>query len=269
MNIKIKLFYPLKLISFLFLISCVTNNETKTPIKIAISKSCNSGHYSNYSLWLNKIDSTLDIVNLYKISMDSAIDQLQTCDGLILSGGPDVSPMWYGKEVDNNRLGDVDTRRDTLEFECIKTALKLNMPILGICRGLQIFNTSQGGTLFLDIPSDYDTLVKHRCKEKENCFHNITIDTLSMLYSITETNNGIVNSNHHQGIDRLAEYLKAVAWANDGLIEAIEWKDTTKRAFFIAVQWHPERMDTSSVLSLPLARQFLDAADKYQSENNK
>lgn len=256
------LFALLTIFSLVF--TACLQEEEHVPLRIAVSKSGPGDHYAQYARWLKVHDSTLVIFNLYELQIDSALQLLSTCDGLLLSGGPDIHPQWYGQEADSSRLGSVDLRRDTLEMAAIEKAIELAIPVLGICRGEQIINISQGGSLYQDIPTDTDSKLFHRCKERENCYHQVMIDSSSKLFQTTGAGMGFVNTNHHQAIDRLADNLRATAHAEDGLIEAIEWKNPEGKSLFMGVQWHPERMDHSNPLALPVGLYFLKAAESRQ-----
>lgn len=247
--------------------SCLQKPEHQQ-LQIAISKAGPGNHYANYPSWLKIVDTTLVVHNLYPLETDSALQLLKQCDGLLLSGGPDIFPGQYGKEQDTVKAENIDHRRDTLELLLIDRALAMGMPILGICRGLQILNVSQGGSLIVDIPGDFQGNIIHRCADKNNCYHKISIDTNSLLYITSKTQMGFVNTNHHQGIDKLAENLKATAWADDGLIESVEWKSQPNQ-FVMAVQWHPERLDPGNPLSLPVALIFIKYAEQFHTLQGK
>ncbi len=244
-----------------------TGNKRSAPLKIAISK-----QYPNYSKWLKSINPDVEFYNLYGMGLNRALYTLDRCDGLLLSGGPDVEPAVYGKAGDSSRC-EIDFKRDSLEFLIIKKAREKKMPILGICRGEQILNVALGGTLIVDIPEDYGTTVKHKCEDKDTCFHAVSILKNSLLYRICGVTKGIVNTNHHQAIDKLAPGLRISAKSPDGIPEAIEWdtKDGNPppgEPYMIAVQWHPERMDDDSPLSKPIGRYFLDKAREYAEKKN-
>jgi len=174
-NILLLLLIPLFILS-----SC--NGEKKAEnIIIGISKGAPEQYYGNYSKWLKTADSTIICIDLYHMSLDSALLRLEGCSGLLISGGPDVHPGRYDAAEDTVKCGSIDYYRDSLEFALIKKAKSLQMPILGICRGLQIFNVYHGGSLYADIPTDLDTLVKHRCPDTYNCFHEVRIMQGSLL----------------------------------------------------------------------------------------
>jgi len=256
-------------LAIVLIFSACLQEEEHIPLRIAISKSGPGDHYAQYARWLKVHDSTLEVINLYALQLDSAIEVLSICDGLLLSGGPDIHPQWYGQEADTSRMGSVDLRRDTLEMAAIERALELEIPVLGICRGAQIMNVSQGGSLYQDIPTDTDSKLFHRCKDRKNCYHQVMIDSNSMLFKTTGVGMGFVNTNHHQAVDRLADNLKATAHAEDGLIEAIEWKNPEGKSLFMGVQWHPERMDHSNPLALPVGMYFLKAAESRQKTTSE
>jgi putative glutamine amidotransferase len=205
-------------------------------------------------------------VSLYGLSIDSALKALDECDGLLVTGGEDVYPDHYGKISDTTKCGTFDRYRDSLELALIRQALKSKMPVFGVCRGLQILNIALDGTLIIDIPADYDTIVIHRQEDWENCYHQVSVDTASVLFSISRARSAIVNSNHHQGIDKLGNELLITSYAMDSLPESIEWKNNEGKGFLMAVQWHPERMDTIHPLAKNLAVEFLRAAIEYQKK---
>ena len=262
-----QLSHKVGLILFLSLLTVSCTNTTKNTITIAISKG-NIKHYSRYHNWLKNTDSTINCKDMYHyLSIDSAVSELEECSALLLSGGADIYPGRYGKEKDSARCGSFDLKRDSLEIALIKKALSLNMPILGICRGMQILNVSQGGTLIIDIPTDYDTTVKHRLPNYTPIKHAITIDTLSLLYKTAKIARDTVVSNHHQGVEKLADCFKTTGITSDNLPEVIEWKKRNKKSFLLGVQFHPERADWKSPITSNIAKTFLKEASKYQ--NNK
>ena len=262
--IKKTFFIPVALIfAFAFLAGSCTRQEGKT--KIALSYIYGEKATSSYIKWLKNIDPDAEYVVMYGLPEDSINIVFEECSALLLTGGEDVYPGRYGKEHDTVRCGAIDMYRDTLEFKLIEMALEREMPILGVCRGQQILNVAMGGTLYVDIPTDINSMVRHRCKDWKNCFHQVRVLPNNLLSQMSGLKKGKVNSNHHQAIDRLAEDFKVLAITNDGIIESIGWKDTINKPFFMAVQWHPERMDTASMLSKPIARKFLESADKFRN----
>ncbi len=264
-----RLFFALCFViaGFFLFISCKT--EAPKQIKIAISKEKSDKSTTKYADWLLRHNNNIVYYNLYPMGIDSAIQVLKTCDGLLLTGGEDVFPGNYGKIDDTARCGAFDRYRDSLEFALINNAIAGNIPIFGVCRGEQILNISQGGTLYIDIPTDFDSTVSHRNPDWSRAYHPVRLVNNTTLYEICEGHRqGDVVTSHHQGIEKLGKGFLISAYAEDNLPEAIEWKDTTGYAFLMAVQWHPEAMDTLHPLSAPLAKKFLLEASKFSSKTN-
>lgn len=249
----------------LIVISCSV--PTEEVLTIALSKGYPVDSYQNYYHWIASGDSTVQVIEMYNRSLEEALTELENCEALILSGGADVYPGEYGKEMDTARCGQFDFKRDTLEFALIKKALDLGIPIFGICRGEQILNVAMGGSLIIDIPTDHDTIVKHRIKEWKKCFHDVIVEPGTKLSWASNIISGKVSSNHHQSIDQLADAFKFSARATDGIIEAIEWKDAEGKSFLLAVQWHPERMRKDNPLSWNLLELLLHEAHRFQEKD--
>ncbi len=256
------LYFMLFISIMIFLTSCISEKES-VPITIGISKALPAEYYGNYEKWLTKADTTIICLDLYHMSLDSALMMLDKCSGLLITGGPDVYPGRYNMQEDTVVCGSFDLYRDSLEFALIKKAKALEMPILGICRGLQIFNIYHDGSLYADIPTQLDSMISHRCPDTYDCNHEIRVMKQSGLFNTSGKSQGIVNSNHHQGIRKLGNGLQAMARTNEGLIEAIEYADPMNMPFFMGVQWHPERMDPENPFSLPLAMYFIQEAKLY------
>lgn len=249
------------LILFTSIILWSCSEKKAESLTIAISKT-----NSNYSAWTERNGENVTWVSLYGLSIDSALNVLDDCDGLLVTGGEDVYPDYYGKILDTAKCGTFDRYRDSLELALITRALHSNMPVFGVCRGLQILNVALGGTLIIDIPDDYDTTVIHRQDDWENCYHQVSVDTASTLFAISRVSSSTVNSNHHQGIENLGNDLLITSYAIDSLPESFEWKNKDGKGFLMAVQWHPERMDTIHPLAKNLAVEFLREATEYQKK---
>ena len=159
---------------------------------------------------------------------------LNRLDGLILSGGDDVWPERYG-QTRHARTNLVSKERDAFDFQLVRQALDMDIPVLGICHGIQLINVVMGGTLIQDIPSQRPSDAPHNSK----AVHKVKVERGTHLYEFLKTDVLTVNSIHHQAIDRLGEGLKVSATAEDGIVEAIEG---TRRSLIMGVQWHPERM---------------------------
>lgn len=241
-------------------------NEFSLPLKIAISRGDLQGSYPMYQQWINACEHGVELINLYGMSSKDAEFQLMKCSGLLLSGGNDIHPYHYNKSEKADKCISIDDQRDTLEFLVILKALSLNLPILGICRGMQMLNVVLGGNLITDIPSEVATDILHHREgdQKDNCFHEINILPNSLISAIVNQKTAFVNSYHHQSIDCISGILTVSATSPDGIIEAIEWKNPEERPFLLGVQWHPERMNNYDIFSLSIAVAFIDAARAYK-----
>jgi len=169
----------------------------------------------------------------------AASDLLQKLDGIVFAGGGDVHPKAFQQESHPAAYG-VDLSRDQLELALIKQTVASKKPFLGICRGLQVINVALGGSLIIDIPTFKPEALQHdfsATQPRDYLAHQVKIAPSSFLAKIYQNEMILVNSFHHQAIDRLAPDLLVVAWAPDGIIEAVELMD---HPFGIAVQWHPE-----------------------------
>ena len=164
---------------------------------------------------------------------------LTRLDGLLLSGGPDIDPVLYGEEK-LPCCGEILSVRDAMELSLFRKALMAGLPVLGICRGLQVMNVALGGTLYQDIATQLPGAIKHpRHDTPRDKVHEVTVTEHSGLHRITGLTQFGVNSRHHQGVKRLANGLAATAYSEDGLIEAFEYP---AEKFVMAVQWHPESL---------------------------
>lgn len=216
--------------------------------------------WANYERWLKSFDSGLNIIRLK--AGETTIDQIKQCDGIILSGGEDVHPSYYNKPeyIGQFNLSDFNKERDEFEFSVIKTALANNIPLLGICRGLQITNVYFKGTLIPDLPSDGKNGHSSPDNKKETV-HSVGLFKDSGLFAMIREEKGIINSHHHQAADAIGEGLKVTAFSEDGVVEGIE-KMKTNDSFFTLVQWHPERMDVANPFSGRLREAFVKACQK-------
>lgn len=158
-------------------------------------------------------------------------------DGLLLTGGHDVSPLLYGESV-SDRCGEICGERDEMERVLLDLALEEDKPVLGICRGIQFLNVYLGGSLYQDLPSERPESVSHQMSPPyDRTVHEVRIERPSPLYSLLGKEKLGVNSYHHQAVKRLAPGLVSMAYSEDGLAEAVYLPD---RKFVWAVQWHPE-----------------------------
>jgi len=173
------------------------------------------------------------------ITDETALDEIVSrIDGLLLTGGGDIYSPLYGEEL-HPAVDSYDLKRDRYDIALVKQAAERQLPILGICRGCQLINVAFGGTLIQDIPSQVlESTVNHYQEEaREVATHSIQITSDSQLCKIVHTKQIKVNTFHHQAVKTVAPGFEAVAWAEDGVIEAIE---STEGKAIWGVQWHPE-----------------------------
>lgn len=253
--------------SLLLFAVCVFYGCSDQRTQIALSKGAGSVHYNQYAKWLKSYEEDVDCIDLYFIDRKRALDILDDCSGLVLTGGPDVHPAFYGKGYDTARCS-IDRIRDTLEFALIQKAMKLDIPILAICRGEQILNVAMGGSLIVDIPEDFGEEIIHRCEESSNCFHEVFVVEGTNFKKITHVDSGVVNTNHHQAVDEIAPEFRVSAYSKDSLIEAFEWAEPAGKPPLIAVQWHPERLSHDNPLSSMIAEYFLLKVKEYEINKN-
>lgn len=224
--------------------------------KAGISKS--DSKFERYLKWVD--EGCLDYVVLDWEKNNFA--DIKNCSSLILTGGADVFPEFYNDWEDGKHREKYIPERDGFEFKLLDYVFENNLPVLGICRGLQIINCKLNGSLINDIETIRGT--NHRkISAAEDRIHNVNISENSLLYEIIGEKSGMVNSSHHQSIDRIGEGLKITAKADDGIIEAVEWDDKTGKPFMICIQWHPERTtDKESPFSKNIFERFKSETEK-------
>lgn len=188
---------------------------------------------------------------------------LDGIDGLLLSGGSDLDPGYYGEEC-TPELGITNPERDAFEIALLRLALRRRVPILGICRGMQVLNVALGGTLYQDLPSQLgkDILKHWQETPKRQPAHRIEIRHNSNLAEITRYQYAKVNSYHHQGIKEVADSLVVTARSSDGVIEAVEYHDFSDQ-WLIGVQWHAEIMREVGTEHKNLFEAHVSAAQCY------
>ena len=190
-------------------------------------------------------------------SINPLLDQVA---GICLSGGPDLDPKTYAAQADPH-LGPTWPELDFVELAVARGADRRELPILAICRGMQALNVARGGTLQQHLT--VGELAHRQHEPPEEPTHEVRIAPDSRLADILGTTSIEVNSFHHQAVDRLGEGLRPVAWAPDGVIEAVEAADRTE--FMIGVQWHAEGL-WASERHLALFRAFVAAARRHVPE---
>lgn len=164
----------------------------------------------------------------------SSVEVLERVDGVVVSGGADVDPASYG-EAPSPHLGVLDRRRDRVEMAIVRRAIELGVPLLGVCRGLHVVNVARGGTLHQHLATaDAHDVGDRPSHEGVHPIVTVGDGLVSQMYE----SGTVVNSMHHQGIDRIGTGLRVGARAPDGVVEAIE--STLPGVDVLAVQWHPE-----------------------------
>ena len=167
-----------------------------------------------------------------------AEEAAQHCDGLLVSGGADLPPQMYGAELlENANVGLIPTERPQWEIPLCEAFSQRDKPILGICYGIQLLNVWRGGTLIQDIPTQWPDHIEH-----SGVRHGVHLPAGSDLAKIIGADEFIVDSSHHQAIERVAPDATLIATAPDGICEAIEWRE---EKWMFGVQWHPERYPES------------------------
>ena len=188
---------------------------------------------------------------------------IQSLDGLLLSGGSDLDPGYYGEEP-MPELGITLPERDTFETALVGQALRRGIPVFGICRGMQVLNVALGGTLYQDLPSQWEgDVLKHRQDTpKWQPAHEVRVTDGSYLAEVMDREVVKVNSYHHQGIKDLAEGLLATGYSSDGVIEAVEAEDVSER-WLLGVQWHAEAMRGAGPQQESLFEAHVSAAERH------
>lgn len=185
---------------------------------------------------------------------EQAVQDALTCDGLLLPGGGDMDPKFYGQER-IPACGEPNLLRDAAEPLLLRAFLAADKPVLGICRGIQIMNAVLGGDLYQDIkPFEHLPHNGHWAK-----VHTVTVRRGTLLSRILGQDTVLVNSQHHQAVDRVAPGFTLAALSEDGIVEAIEKPDAR---FCLGVQWHPEWLSDADPAMQGLFDAFVNACSK-------
>lgn len=223
-------------------------------------------------------ESSMDVLADYVAAVEEAGGQpviIPTCDhvkyldalishldGLILTGGEDVSPIFYGEDPDS-KLGHLNLFRDYSDIIIIRLAIRHKLPILGICRGMQLMNVAMGGSLWQDISMcEHGFSIKHRQDaDKSTVSHLIKIKSGSLLYNLVGKKEIFVNSFHHQCVKNIADGFRVTACAVDSVPEAIEGLE---RYNFLGVQFHPEGLFRQDPSMLNIFKNLIERSKLYQ-----
>ena len=191
--------------------------------------------------YVASVEQTGARVRVLEVS-DSPRKVLDEVDGVLLTGGGDIDPVFYGEDR-HPTVEDAEPGRDEFEIDLARRAVESNVPVLAICRGAQVLNVAMGGSLVQDIPTSVESKLQHTVVEPKNhVAHDVRIVPGSRLEaalggSVSAAHTCRVNSRHHQSVGRLGSELTASATAEDGVVEAIE---APQKTFCVGVQWHPE-----------------------------
>ena len=217
--------------------------------------------------FINSIECAggIPLVLPYVSDMEDIRAQVDVCDGILLCGGMDIHPIYYGEEP-HEKLEFVNSKEDDYQIKVARMSLNLHKPILGICRGHQLLNIVCGGTLYQDMSEVPRCTIKHnQISKRYEPYHSINIEKDSKLEKILGTST-LVNSLHHQCIKELGTGLRATAYSKDGVIEAIEMPD---RDFVMGFQWHPEEMAMHrNENMLEIFKEFVRKSTKPEIEYN-
>ena len=165
-------------------------------------------------------------------------EYIDIIDALIVTGGDfDIDPKFYGQKINSSKIK-LKSKRTNFEYEIAKKAMKINLPVLGICGGQQLLNVVLGGSLIQHIPDKIKTKINHEQKNpRDEASHIVKIKKRTKLHTITKVDSMFVNSAHHQAVDKLGKDLIVNSYTEDGIIEGFEHQ---KLNFCLGIQWHPE-----------------------------
>jgi putative glutamine amidotransferase len=197
------------------------------------------------STYLNAIQAAggVPILVTPQFNEPTVAEVMHQVSGLVLTGGGDVYPALYGEAPHENTVG-VSIPRDRTEIEALRFALERRLPVLAICRGMQLLNVALGGSLYQDLPSQCPSDISHSqtgsgAHTRDETTHAVRVETASCLAAVFGASELATNSMHHQALKALGEGIRAVAWAPDGVVEGVEMP---AERWVLGVQWHPEEL---------------------------
>ena len=234
----------------------------KKPL-IGISLGYNSKKNSVNTVYVQSVLKTGGIPYLIPVTDDVEVLRqiVNQLDGLVMTGGEDIAPLYYG-EQNHPQLGEINAERDVYDLTLVKLAIEHNVPILGICRGLQLINVAMGGTLYQDLPSQVSKRINHRQESGKTLAHKVLVVPNTQTSRILKVDSIHVNSLHHQAIKNLAPGLKTAGKSIDGVVEMVEAYPTRQ---ILAVQFHPEYFTAEGDTLMSKFFQFLiHKADTFQ-----
>ena len=245
--------------------NCIKKRSNYLVMKKKIGISFSKTNFCNYWDWFTPEDLREEFELVELSFQKNNTEDINACHGFVLTGGIDIEPTLYGGEWEYHHAPDeFQNERDQFEEMIFRHAQSRKIPLLGICRGMQLVNVLQGGKLIQDLGHANEI---HR-KLSEDKHHGVKVETDTLLHEIVGAESGHVNSAHHQAVDieELGENLRVNAFANsdDAAVEGIEFLDKEGQAFMLCVQWHPERMKDKdeNPFSKKLKKRFLEEIRK-------
>lgn len=198
-------------------------------------------------------------------------DLISRLDGVVFTGGPDVNPMYFNEEP-LPECGVIILERDKMEIELVSMVIEKKLPVLGICRGIQLLNIALGGDIYQDLAVQYQQnkevrIAHYQKSDRATKTHKVAIEFGTLLSRIIGKDEIWVNSFHHQSVRRLADGLTVAAKSSDGLVEAFTMENYP---FFLGIQWHPEDLFLSDQNAQRIFNEFIIAASmKNQSSDSQ
>jgi putative glutamine amidotransferase len=222
----------------------------ETVIKIGLTYTGTDVKHNNYVNWLKENK----LVEITRLSVhDNNLDKVAALDGILLSGGLDMHPKYYNSSETGyaNRPFAFDEKRDAFEIAVFEASQLKKIPVLAVCRGMQLVNCVLGGTLNQDVGPVGNAIHQFEINDK---VHGINIVPGTILNALSEIERSVTNSAHHQSLNRLGNGLVVNCTSDDGIIEGIEWDEQGDKAFLLGVQWHPERMYKLNLGDSPMSK---------------
>ena len=195
---------------------------------------------------------------------ENADQLMRELDGFLLAGGDDCDPAAYGEERHPTVTETMDKRRQANDLALAEAARRHEVPMLGICLGMQVMNVAAGGTLMQDITSQHETEIQHASEPENRGRHDVIIEKGTKLAGVLPALELNVNSSHHQAVRKVGQGLRVTALAPDGVVEGVE---DPKHPFYLGVQWHPEDMSGETSASALFAA-FIEAARNHALMKN-
>jgi putative glutamine amidotransferase len=238
-------------------------------MRIGLTYTGSEDKHNNYVRWLKQNDKSVDIITLSAETKENK-GSIEDCEALVMSGGIDVHPGYYNSNnvVYPNMPQQFYEKRDAFEKAVFEASLRQAIPVLGICRGLQLINCILGGSLQQDLAgrNSIHKAIVNENKVQFDKAHALHISTGTLLAETAGAKRAVVNSAHHQCADKIADDLMVNCLSDDNVVEGLEWKNKQGKPLLLCVQWHPERMFQfqleSTGISAGIRNKFIDAIKK-------